>query len=65
MRAQHVRAGLINPLKVEYVPLSELKVNGRSGKIVRLIDERLDRARRSDPAVRETAFVNRAVLKQR
>ncbi|MER6564513.1 phenylacetate--CoA ligase family protein, partial [Streptomyces sp. NPDC001027] len=42
MFAQHVRAGLINPLKVEYVPLSELRVNGRSGKIVRLIDERLD-----------------------
>lgn len=42
MFAQHVRAGLINPLRVEYVPQSELKVNARSGKIVRLIDERLD-----------------------
>jgi phenylacetate-CoA ligase len=35
-----VRAGMINPLTVEYVPLERLRVNPRSGKIVRLVDER-------------------------
>ncbi|MGW2892543.1 hypothetical protein ACWDDN_46055 [Streptomyces griseoruber] len=35
-----VGAGMINPLSVEYVPLERLRVNPRSGKIVRLVDER-------------------------
>jgi phenylacetate-CoA ligase len=38
---EHVRTGLINPLRVEFVPPAELRVNPRSGKIVRLIDQRL------------------------
>ncbi|MFB7468590.1 hypothetical protein ACFCZ1_34775 [Streptomyces sp. NPDC056224] len=36
MFAEHVRAGLISPLRVEYVAGEELEVNLRSGKIVRL-----------------------------
>lgn len=41
MFAEHVRAGLINPLTVEYVTADQLEVNPRSGKIVRLVDERV------------------------
>ncbi|MFI7292695.1 phenylacetate--CoA ligase family protein [Streptomyces sp. NPDC050121] len=44
MFGEHVSAGLINPLRVEYVPLEQLQVNPRSGKIVRLVDQRLDRS---------------------
>ncbi|WP_235884082.1 phenylacetate--CoA ligase family protein [Saccharopolyspora elongata] len=41
MFGEHVRAGLINPLVVEFVPADMIKVNPRSGKIVRLLDERV------------------------
>lgn len=40
MFAEHVEAGLINPLTVEWVPASGLAVNPRTGKLLRLIDER-------------------------
>jgi len=40
MFAEHVEAGLINPLTVECVPASGLAVNSRTGKLLRLIDER-------------------------
>jgi phenylacetate-CoA ligase len=42
MFGEHVRAGLINPLVVEFVPAGLIKVNPRSGKIIRLVDERND-----------------------
>ncbi|MFE5564671.1 phenylacetate--CoA ligase family protein [Amycolatopsis japonica] len=42
MFAEHVDANLIAPLVVEYVRPGELVVNPRSGKVVRLIDERFD-----------------------
>jgi phenylacetate-CoA ligase len=37
----HVRSGLIHPLAVEWVPATDLKVNPRTGKLVRLLDERM------------------------
>ncbi|MDX3588225.1 AMP-binding protein [Streptomyces europaeiscabiei] len=40
MFAEHVEAGLINPLSVEWVPAARLTVNPRTGKLLRLIDER-------------------------
>ncbi|MDX3714530.1 AMP-binding protein [Streptomyces europaeiscabiei] len=40
MFAEHVEAGLINPLTVECVPAAGLVVNSRTGKLLRLIDER-------------------------
>ncbi|MGH3432518.1 MAG: phenylacetate--CoA ligase family protein, partial [Thermocrispum sp.] len=40
MFADHVRRGLIAPLAVEPAGPDGLRVNPRSGKLVRLIDER-------------------------
>ncbi|WP_324787468.1 phenylacetate--CoA ligase family protein [Streptomyces sp. H51] len=37
---EHVGAGMIHPLTVEHVPLAKLAVNPRSGKLVRLLDQR-------------------------
>jgi phenylacetate-coenzyme A ligase PaaK-like adenylate-forming protein len=42
MFAEHVHTGLIHALAVEFVPVEDLEVNERSGKIVRLVDERVD-----------------------
>ena len=41
MFADHVRRGLIQPLAVESVPAAELATNLRTGKLIRLVDERL------------------------
>ncbi|MEU1625348.1 phenylacetate--CoA ligase family protein [Streptomyces sp. NPDC020096] len=38
---EHVRRGLIHPLAVEWVGVDGLSLNPRTGKLVRLIDERL------------------------
>ncbi|AHH96386.1 phenylacetate--CoA ligase family protein [Kutzneria viridogrisea] len=40
MFAEHVAAGLIHPLAVERVATGELEVNPRTGKLVRLVDQR-------------------------
>ena len=40
MFADHVRRGLIQPLAVEWVKTTELRTNPRTGKLVRLLDER-------------------------
>ncbi|WP_042377574.1 phenylacetate--CoA ligase family protein [Streptacidiphilus melanogenes] len=37
----HVRRGLIHPLAVEWVTAADLTVNPRTGKLVRLLDERM------------------------
>lgn len=42
MFADHVRRGLVHPLAVEWVEADGLTVNPRTGKLVRLIDERMD-----------------------
>ncbi|QMU77990.1 phenylacetate--CoA ligase family protein [Streptacidiphilus sp. PB12-B1b] len=39
---EHVQAGMIQPLAVEWVAPDALAVNPRTGKLIRLIDERLD-----------------------
>jgi phenylacetate-CoA ligase len=38
---EHVRAGLIHPLAVQWVAPDALAVNPRTGKLIRLIDERM------------------------
>ncbi|QUQ65618.1 phenylacetate--CoA ligase family protein [Kutzneria sp. CA-103260] len=40
MFADHVRRGLIQPLAVEWVKTTDLHTNPRTGKLVRLLDER-------------------------
>ncbi|WP_280691443.1 MULTISPECIES: phenylacetate--CoA ligase family protein [unclassified Kitasatospora] len=40
MFTDHVERGVIHPLAVEWVSLEELAVNARTGKLVRLVDER-------------------------
>ncbi|QGK70106.1 phenylacetate--CoA ligase family protein [Allosaccharopolyspora coralli] len=42
MFAHHVQRGLVHPLRVEDVEVADLAVNARSGKLVRLVDERAD-----------------------
>lgn len=42
MFADHVRRGLIHPLAIEWVGADQLAVNPRTGKLVRLLDERMD-----------------------
>lgn len=42
MFAEHVDQGLLHPLRIEHVEAAELAVNARSGKLVRLVDERPD-----------------------
>ncbi|GAA1243568.1 phenylacetate--CoA ligase family protein [Kitasatospora nipponensis] len=42
MFTDHVRRGLIHPLAVEWVGANGLSVNPRTGKAVRLLDERMD-----------------------
>lgn len=41
MFADHVRKGLIHPLAFEWVAPDGLAVNPRTGKLVRLLDERM------------------------
>jgi phenylacetate-CoA ligase len=40
MFADHVSRGLIQPLAVEWVKTSDLRTNPRTGKLMRLLDER-------------------------
>ncbi|MFJ3234029.1 phenylacetate--CoA ligase family protein [Streptomyces sp. NPDC086787] len=42
MFADHVRRGLVHPLAVEWADADGLTVNPRTGKLVRLVDERMD-----------------------
>ncbi|GHH85364.1 hypothetical protein [Streptomyces capitiformicae] len=49
MFAEHVEAGLINPLTVEWVQPSGLAANSRTSKLIQLIDERLALKHRAPP----------------